>query len=136
MKKFLSVLSVFAIVGAVVISYSHAQGDKTPTVKEIMGKVAKGALPKVGKALKAEKPDWKSVKKGTETIAKYTKFLADNDPPRGEKDDWKEKADAFYDAGKALDDAAKDEDLDKARDSLKKMGASCKACHDAHKKAK
>lgn len=133
MKKCLGFLAAFGLVSAVVLASTRAQDEKPPTIKQVMAKVPKSALPKVAKALKGAKPNWKSVKKESEVIVKYTKALAENNPPKGEKEAWKEKAGAFYDSGKALFDAAEAENLEEARASLKKMQASCKECHDAHK---
>ena len=40
----------------------------------------------------------------------------------------------YYENAKSLDDAAKAEDKASAQVALNKIGASCKACHAAHKK--
>ena len=59
--------------------------------------------------------------------------MAKNKPPKGDKSAYLKRADAYYEYAKSLDDAAKAEDKAKAQAALNKIGASCKACHSAHK---
>ncbi len=59
--------------------------------------------------------------------------LAKNKPPKGTKSAFKKRANAYYQYAKDLDAAAKAEDKAKAQFAPNKIGASCKACHSAHK---
>ncbi len=113
-----------------------ARTQDSATIKEVMDTLHKGdsaPLAKLKKAMKAESPDWSEVQKLTKDFEKYGAFLEKNDPPRGEKADFEKLAKAYYKNAKALDDAAKAEDKDKAQSALNKIGASCKNCHAAHK---
>jgi cytochrome c556 len=112
------------------------QDDKTPTIKELMRKLHKGAnapLSKTRDALKSDSPNWDNLRKQTKDLVALAASLPKNDPPRGDKAAYRELADDYYGNSKKLDDAAKDEDLSSARAAAKKLGESCKACHTAHK---
>jgi hypothetical protein len=123
-------LGLFAAVSAV------AEDEKTPTIKEVMGKLHKGAnapIAKLKTALKSDSPDWDSIQKTTKDFVILGAALAKNDPPKGEAASWKKQADTYFANAKALDDAASDKDLAAARAAHQKLSASCKACHSAHK---
>jgi cytochrome c556 len=125
-----------ASVLAVLIVAARAD-DSSPTIKEIMGKLHKGAnapLAKLKTALKADTPDWKEVQDLSKDFVILGAGLAKNEPPQGDKSAFVQLADAYYQNAKALDDAASSEDKAKAQAALNKIGASCKACHAAHKK--
>jgi cytochrome c556 len=124
-----------ASVLAVVILAAGAE-DSSPSIKEIMGKLHKGTnapLAKLKTALKADMPDWKEVKALSKDFVILGAGLAKNEPPRGDKSAFVQLGDAYYQSAKALDTAAKAEDTAKVRAALNKIGASCKACHAAHK---
>jgi cytochrome c556 len=124
-----STLAVLALVAG-------AGADDPLSIKDVMGKLHKGAnspLAKLKTALKADAPDWKAVQDLSKDFVSFGAALAKNDPPRGEKADFEKRGNVYYDTAKALDDAAKAEDKAKAQAALKKIGASCKACHAAHK---
>jgi cytochrome c' len=138
MKK---LVCVACMVGLVAISgfatgFAGSDDEKTPTIKEVMQKLHKGAnspLAKVKKALAADSPDWKDIQKTTKDFATYGAALPKNDPPKGEKEDFKKQADAYSDNAKALNDAAKKEDKEAAQAAFKKVSTSCTACHKAHR---
>lgn len=124
-----------ASVLAVLIIAARAD-DPTPSIKEIMGKLHKGAnapLAKLKRALKSDTPDWKDVEDLTKDFVSLGADLAKNKPPKGDNSAFKKRADAYYEYAKALDAAAKAEDKAKAQSALNKIGGSCKACHSAHK---
>ena len=132
MKRTACVASVLAVL----IMAARAD-DSTPSIKEIMGKLHKGAnapLAKLKTALKTDTPDWKDVQDLSKDFVILGAGLAKNEPPKGDKSAFVKLADAYYQNAKALDDAAKAEDKAKAQAALSKIGASCKACHSAHKK--
>jgi cytochrome c556 len=69
----------------------------------------------------------------TEDFVRLGAGLAKNQPPKGDNSAFKKRADAYYQYAKSLDDDAKAEDKAEAQSALDKIGASCKACHSAHK---
>lgn len=121
---------------AVPVAAMAFDDEKTPTVKDIMNKLHKGSTSQqntLKKQAQANPPDWEAIGKTTKDFVILGAAMAKNDPPKGEKESWKKLADKYYDTSKELDDAAKDKDLDKLKAAQKSMGASCKACHQAHR---
>lgn len=115
---------------------AFAQDGDTPTIKDVMGKLHKGAnapFNTLKTQVKGEKPDWDQIQKTTKDFVILGASLAKNDPPKGDKEDWKKAAGKYFANAKALDDAASAKDLEKMRAAVKAVGASCKSCHDAHK---
>ncbi len=138
MKKLACVACVVGLVAisALATSFVGADEEKTATIKEVMRKLHKGAnspLAKLKKALAADSPDWKDIQKLTKDFATFGAALGKNDPPKGEKEDFKKLADAYYHNAKALNDAAKKEDKAAAQAAFKKVSTSCTTCHKAHK---
>ena len=110
--------------------------DETPTVKKVMQKLHKGSSSEqknLGKLAQATPPDWEAISKSTKDFVILGAALAKNDPPKGSKESWKKLTDEYFATAKSLDDAATDKNVDKLKAAQKKMGASCKACHNAHK---
>jgi cytochrome c556 len=127
-----------AVLVAAVLSASPAASgdDETPTIKQVMDKLHKGArspLAQLKTALKAANPDWTKVQKSTKEMVTYGAALPKNDPPRGDKASFEKLATAYYDNAKALDEAAEKEDKQVAQAAYAKVSASCKACHSAHR---
>lgn len=128
----LGLLSIFAWTAGT----AGAQDDEKPTIKQIMAKLHKGSkapLKTVQTELKNDSPDWTKVEAEAVIIDKFGTFLAKAEAPRGDQADYEKLAKAYGKNAKALKTAAADKDLDKARDASKKLGASCKSCHTAHK---
>ncbi len=133
-----SVLVLLAVAGWVSHPAGAASDDETPSIKKIMAALHKGAkapLNNVKALLKSDSPDWSKVEKDAEVIVKYAAFLPKHDPPKGEKADFEKLAKDYEKSAKALEAAAEKEELKAARAASKKLGASCKACHTAHKGA-
>ena len=110
--------------------------DETPSIKKIMGKIHKGktsALSVLKTALKSDSPNWEKVQKEAKIYAEYSAAMPKNDPPAGDKADYDKLAKALASAGKDLESAAEKEELKASRAALKKIGASCKPCHESHK---
>jgi cytochrome c556 len=128
---------VMLLIAGLVSGPAGAQDDeKVPSVKKIMDVLHKGGkahLSKAKAALKGDSPDWAEVLKDAKAIHKYGGYLAKNDPPKGDKENWEKLAKAYASNAKALEEAAEKEDLAKARAATKKFGATCKTCHEAHK---
>ena len=116
--------------------YARSDDEKTPTIKEVMQKLHKGpnaALSKLKKDLAAESPDWSDIQAKAKDIETYGAALPKNDPPKGEKDDWKKLADSYYENAKKLNTAAKKDDKEGVTSAFSKLSNSCAACHKAHK---
>jgi cytochrome c556 len=132
-----SVVVLLAVAGWVSHPAGAASDDETPSIKKIMKTLhGKGApVGNVSKALKSDSPDWPKVTKDAETIVKYSAYLPKLEPPKGDKESYEKLAKAYESSAKTLKTTAEKEDLDGARAASKKLGASCKACHTAHKGA-
>ena len=134
MKNVVCMATVLLVVATV--ACLAAGDEKTATIKEVMQKLHKGAnspLAKLKTAIKSDSPDWKAIQDTTKDFVILGAAMAKNDPPRGEKADFKKLADAYYENSKAMDDAAKKEDKSKAQAAFAKVSTSCMACHKAHK---
>jgi hypothetical protein len=132
MKRMAGMASVLAV-----LILAARADDSSPSIKEIMGKLHKGAnapLARLKTSLKADTPDWKEVQDSSKDFVILGAGLARHEPPRGDKSTFVQLADAYYQSAKALDAAAKAQDTAKVGAALNKIGASCKACHAAHKK--
>lgn len=132
MKRVACVASALAIL----VLAAGADDATTPSIKEVMTKLHKGAnapLSKLKTALKAESPDWTSIRISTAQVTVLGASLPKNAPPKGEKADYERRARAYLANAKDLNAAAKAEDKAQAQAALDKLGASCKDCHSAHK---
>src|SRR5262249_410412 len=78
---------------------------------------------------------WSKVETDANLIEKYGAFLPKAEPPRGDQASYQKLARAYEKNAKALKAGAADHDHAKAKDAPKKLGGSCKACHDAHKES-
>jgi cytochrome c556 len=113
-----------------------AQDDEKPTIKQIMAKLHKGSkapLKSVQTELKGSSPNWTKVEAEATIIEKFGTYLAKTEAPRGERASFEKLAKAYEKNAKALKAAAEDHELAKAKEATKKLGTSCKSCHDAHK---
>jgi cytochrome c556 len=114
----------------------RAADEDTPSIDKIMDTLHKGRkspLATLKGALRSQSPDWAAVQKETKTYAKYAAYMPKNKPPKGDDSSFQKLAKAFATNAKALDDAAKKEDLTATKAAFGKLGGSCKSCHDAHK---
>ena len=119
MRKAMSVLAVLAIGGIITL---NLRADEKPKfeIKEVMQKAHKdGLLKKVsgGKADDAEKKE----------LLELYEALAKNEPPKGEKGDWKKRTDAMVAGAKEIVDGKKGAEA--------KLGktVNCAACHKEHR---
>lgn len=128
----LGLLTVFAWTS----TPAGAQDDEKPTIKQIMARLHKGAkapLKAVQAELKGGSPDWAKVETDAKVIEKFGAFLAKTEAPRGDQADYVKLAKAYHQNAEDLEEAAGDKNLEKARAATKKLGASCKSCHTAHR---
>ncbi|MDR3634412.1 MAG: cytochrome c [Isosphaeraceae bacterium] len=124
------------VVAAVVAGRADADNAETPSIKQVMVKLHKGANAPVGKLkgeLKGEKPNWDTIQKQTKEIVVLSAALAKNEPSKGDAASWKKLSDEYFQDAKALDDAAQAKDLAAAKTAHGRLSASCKACHSVHK---
>jgi hypothetical protein len=128
-----------AAVLAFVVLAGKSSGDpeKTPTVKEIMGKAHKGPnsiLPNVAKDLRDDNgPDWDEIKKSAKELVSLGKNLSRNDPPKGEKASWEKLTKAYTEHAQALLSAAEKKNKSAAETAQKKLQSSCTGCHKMHR---
>ncbi len=138
MRKLMCAVFVLSLVTFSGLANGLARSDdeKTPTIKEVMQKLHKGpsaALAKLKKDLASESLDWSDIQKKAKDFETYGKALSKNDPPKGDKEDWKKLADSYYETAKTLNASAKKEDKDGVKTAFSKISNSCAACHKAHK---
>ena len=115
---------------------ARSDDEKTPTIKEVMQKLHKGPnadLAKLKKDLAADSLDWKEIQEKAKEFETYGAALSKNEPPKGEKDDWKKLADSYFENAKKLNASAKGEDTVAVKAAFSKISNSCAACHKAHK---
>lgn len=138
MKNLICAVSVMSmLVFAGVVSRSAgAAADDPDSIGKIMETLHKGKTSPIAALktqLKSGSPDWSVVQKEAKIYAKHAANLGKYDPPKGDAASWKKQATAFATNAKALNSAAGKEDLPAAKAAFGKLGASCKACHSAHR---
>jgi cytochrome c556 len=134
----LAVAGLLVSVTAALTSVGAGADDQTPTVKAIMkklhGKSATSHLGKVKAQLKKAEPNRTALAKEAKEYAILGAELGKNEPPKGEKESWTKLSEAFLKDAKELEEAVKEKDKAAAEAAVKKLSASCKDCHTAHKK--
>ena len=138
MKKLLCVVVVLSVttLSGLANRFARSDDEKTPTIKEVIRKLHKGPnadLAKLKKDLAASSLDWKEIGEKAKEFETYGAALCKNDPPKGDKDDWKKLTDAYFENAKKLHASAKSEDTDGVKAAFSKISNSCAACHKAHK---
>jgi cytochrome c556 len=101
-----------------------------------MTKLHKGGnaqFKKLETATKTKPTDWTSLKKSTAEFAVLAGALGKNQPPKGDKASWTKQTDTYFESAKEMEKAAEAEDLATLEATEKKIGASCKACHNVHR---
>jgi cytochrome c556 len=134
MKTF--VLTAGAVLVASMSLLAGAADESTPSIKQVMVKLHKGApspLAKLKTDLGASAPDWDKIQKSTKDFVILGAALAKNSPSKGEKDSWVKLSDLYFEDAKALDNAAKHHDVAAAKAAQQRLSASCKSCHGVHK---
>jgi cytochrome c556 len=105
------------------------------SIDEIMVKAHKartGLRDQIKNAAAMPNPDWAEIQKKTKEFVELAKELVKNDPPMGTKESWEKHCAEYVEIIKALDEAAAKKDAKAIAEVNKKLGASCKGCHDAH----
>jgi cytochrome c556 len=135
MKRNVSLVLVGIVAAAFVVTGS-AQDAKTPTIKDVMGKLTKGQnslTTTIAKGLNADEPTWDDIKKQSKEFCTFSEALGKNKPPKGDDKSWTKLTDAYNESAKALAEAADKMDKKAAMAAIKKLQGSCMNCHRAHK---
>ncbi|MDB5307647.1 MAG: hypothetical protein JWO38_1849 [Gemmataceae bacterium] len=142
MVRKLTRFSLVAALGAAVATQSVGPGlsaddkksDEVPAIKEIMSTGHKGDDALYAKITKSYKDGkWEDAQKAAKTLADNGAALGKNTPKRGEVKSWEALAKKYADNTKAVADATEKKDANATKTALGAIGASCKACHTAHK---
>ncbi|HXG08371.1 MAG TPA: cytochrome c [Gemmataceae bacterium] len=138
MKRWACGLVVLTVCG--VLSQTEgpagAQGSRTPTVKEVMERLHKGAnspLTTIRADLQADLPDWPEVQKAAKDFVTLGAALGKNNPPKGDRQSWARLTAQYLENAKALDAAAQRRDQKAALVAHSRLNESCKGCHSAHR---
>jgi cytochrome c556 len=133
--KRLVILTMLVVSATLTTQAVEAQNDNAPQTRDIMGKVGKptGLFNNVARELKEADPMWDEVQQQTREMTQLLALLGKAAPPKGDKDSWARRTREFADNAKVLEKAATKMDLKAAREVSKKMGDSCKGCHDVHR---
>jgi len=136
MKSWLAIVAAALVPVAAAATVAAFDDDDTPSIKDVMTKLHKGANSQqkaLEKQVKAASPDWDAIQKTTKDFVILGAALAKNDPPKGEKASWKSFADKYFTTAKSLDDAAAAKDMTTLQAAQKSLTSSCMACHKAHR---
>lgn len=138
MKRGTYLVSGLGLLAAIIVSSSlaGAQAGKTPTIKEIMDKLHKGAnspLTTVRADLQAEATDWPEIQRQARSFVTLGAALGKNTAPRGEAASWTKLTAQYLDNAKALDTAAQKKDKAGAIAAHTRLNDSCKGCHNLHR---
>lgn len=120
---------------ALVILFGMAGVIAAASIDEIMVKAHKartGLRDQIKNAAAMPNPDWAEIQKKTKEFVELAKELVKHDPPMGDRASWEKHCAEYVEIIKALDEAAAKKDAKAIADVNKKLGASCKGCHDAH----
>lgn len=138
MVRKLTQASLFAALGVAIVALSVgpviSADEKTPTAKEIMKAGHKGddALQaKIVLAVKGGK--WDDAQMYAKKLAENGAALPKNTARKGDPKSWETLATKYAANTKALYEATEKKDAKTARTALETIGASCKACHTAHR---
>ena len=136
--------SLFGALGMVAIALAYGSAasaagqkdkdDKVPDISEIMLKGHKGTdayLAKIKGAAKGAK--WEDAQKYAKTLAFFGENLGKNKPPKGSEKSWKALTEKYAANTKDVYKGTEDKDVKAVNKGLGAIGASCGACHKAHK---
>jgi hypothetical protein len=138
MKRVTCVTVAAALLAAawLVWSPAGAQGDRVPSVKDVMKRLNGGPScvgVTIDKDLKAESPNWNAVQNATKEYALLAAAVGKNDPPKGDKASWEKQTKGYAELAATLEAAAQKKDKSAAQTAYVKIVGACKACHNAHR---
>lgn len=113
-----------------------AGGNENPTIEQIMEKAHKtktGLRDQIAAEMKKDAPDWADVQKKTKEFVTLIDALGKNEPPMGDKANWKKLTTAYAKHVRELDAAAGKKDRQSVSGMNTKLGTVCKSCHDVHR---
>jgi cytochrome c556 len=113
-----------------------ADGERVPSIRALMHKqytVSSAPFKIIGREVDAQPPDWEKVRQAGEKFAALAATLAKHTPGEGSQESWRRLIDRHLADAKAIEGAAKSHDLAVLRDAHRRIAASCKTCHDAHR---
>ncbi|MFL5243477.1 MAG: cytochrome C [Gemmataceae bacterium] len=125
-----------AVTVACLVLAAEAQDTKTPTIKEVMGKLTKGPnslTTTIGKELNVDEPTWDDIKKQSKEFCTFAEALGRNKPPKGDAKSWSTLTEAYADNAKSLSEAADKMDKKAAVAAHRKLQTACMNCHKAHR---
>ena len=130
-------LAALLAAGVLTVARGRAQdGDRVPTIKEVMKKLNAGPnslMANLGKELQQEEPDWAEVQRGAKEFAAFAGHLAENEPPLGSRESWGKLTKKYIDDVKSLEAAARKQDRAAALAAHARLKRSCTACHREHR---
>jgi hypothetical protein len=115
---------------------ADAEGDKVPTIKEIMEKAHRcrtAYIKLVREELVKADPNWPVVENKSKEMVQMGHWLAKNTPPRGSKESWEKFTSLYVAHATILTDAAERKDKETALVHQKKLSAMCATCHREHR---
>jgi hypothetical protein len=92
MKRFACLSVAFALAATLVVTAAVGADQKTPSIKDVMGKLYKGpnaSMSKLKNELNATPPEWKQVQGRTKDFVTLAEALAKNEPRKGDKASFK-----------------------------------------------
>jgi cytochrome c556 len=113
-----------------------ADAPSPPTIRTLMHRqytVSRAPFKIIGAEIDAEVPDWEKVRLAGEKFGALADDLAKNTPRHGSPDAWRRRMAQHAADAKAMQDAARDRDLDALRAAHRRIADSCKTCHAAHR---
>ncbi len=113
-----------------------ADGTASPSIRALMHRqytVSRAPFKTIRTQMDAQAPDWEKVQEAGEKFVALAETLAKNTPRHGGEDSWRHFLDRHMADGRAMADAAKARDPVPLRAAHRRIAASCKSCHEAHR---
>jgi hypothetical protein len=129
---FLAAAAVATFLGLAAI----ADGVRKLSIMAVMQKqyrVSRAPFVMIKKGLDADAPDWEKIQDSTRSFVLLAAALEQNEPRHGTKESWKRLTELHSGDAKKMSDAALARDKETLLAVHKRVAASCKACHDAHR---
>lgn len=108
---------------------------RNEAIERIMEKGFKkdGLRHQINAEVSKDAPDWAGALKKSKEFQALCDQLTKQSPPKGDTDSWKTHTQTVLAEAKSLSECVEKKDQSKAKQSVKKINESCKACHDAHR---
>ena len=112
------------------------EGPGSPSIRALMHKqytVSRAPFKVLRIESDAPAPDWGKMQQAGEKFSGLAAVLAKSKPRHGPEESWRNLIDQHVADAKAMAEAVKAHDLAALRTSHRRIAASCKACHEAHR---